>query len=113
MSLALHGIGVSKGIAIGKVHIIHHDPLEITEYCIPLLHLESEVARFENAVSLARLQLLNIRDRIPKNSTVDIAAFIEAHLLMLEARGEARYTGASKTGERRTSRPNQVVREPK
>ena len=84
MSLTLHGIGVSKGVAIGKVHIIYHDQMEITEYCIPLAHLEAEVARFEDAINLARLQLLNIRDRIPKNSTVDIAAFIEAHLLMLE-----------------------------
>jgi phosphotransferase system enzyme I (PtsI) len=84
VSLTLHGIGVSKGIAIGKVHIIHHDPVDITEYCIQLPHLEAEIVRFENAVSLARLQLLHLHDRIPKDSTVDIAAFIEAHLLMLE-----------------------------
>ncbi|OQY45079.1 MAG: phosphoenolpyruvate--protein phosphotransferase [Candidatus Parabeggiatoa sp. nov. 2] len=84
MSFSLHGIGVSKGIAIGKVHIINHDPVEVNEYCVPTLHLDKEVARFENALATARQQLLSIRDRIPKDATVDIAAFIDAHLLMLD-----------------------------
>ncbi len=83
MSLTLHGIGVSKGIAIGKVHIISHEPVEINEYCLPKQHLEQEIVRFENAISLARKQLQDIQDRIPKDTTVDIAAFIDAHLLML------------------------------
>jgi len=84
VSFSLHGIGVSKGIAIGKVHIINHDPVEVNEYCVPTLHLDKEVARFENALATARQQLLSIRDRIPKDATVDIAAFIDAHLLMLD-----------------------------
>ncbi len=84
MSLTLHGIGVSKGIAIGKVHIIKHEPVEITEYCLPNYALEEEIARFENAIAMARQQLQHIRDKVPKDATVDIAVFIDAHLLMLE-----------------------------
>ncbi|MDM8559243.1 phosphoenolpyruvate--protein phosphotransferase [Candidatus Parabeggiatoa sp. HSG14] len=84
MSLALHGIGVSKGIAIGRVHIIHREPVEINEYCLPEQHIEDEVARFENALAIAREQLLHISTRIPKDTTVDIATLIDAHLLMLD-----------------------------
>lgn len=84
MSLVLHGIGVSKGVAIGQVRIINRDPVEVSEYCLSSLHLDGEVTRLENAIRLAREQLLHIRDRVPKDSTVDIAAFIDAHLLMLE-----------------------------
>lgn len=84
MSFTLHGIGVSKGIAIGKVYIINHDPVEINEYSISTIHLDEEVARFENAISTARQQLLHIRDKIPTDATVDLAAFIDANLLMLE-----------------------------
>lgn len=84
MSLTLHGIGVSKGIAIGKVRIIKHEPVEITEYCLPNYALEEEIARFENAIAMARQQLQHVRDKVPKDATVDIAAFIDAHLLMLE-----------------------------
>jgi phosphotransferase system enzyme I (PtsI) len=84
VSFTLHGIGVSKGIAIGKVYIINHDPVEINEYSISTIHLDEEVARFENAISTARQQLLHIRDKIPTDATVDLAAFIDANLLMLE-----------------------------
>jgi phosphotransferase system enzyme I (PtsI) len=84
VSFTLHGIGVSKGIAIGQVYIINHDPVEISEYSISTIHLDEEVARFENAISTARQQLLHIRDKIPTDATVDLAAFIDANLLMLE-----------------------------
>ncbi len=84
MSFTLHGLGVSKGIAIGKVHIIRHDQVEVSEYTLSKHNLEEEVSRFENALAIARQQLLHIRDKAPKDTAVDIAAIIEAHLLMLD-----------------------------
>ncbi len=84
MSLILHGIGVSKGIAIGKVYILNHDQVEVNEYLLPKHRLDEEVARFENALEAARLQLQYLRTQIPKSSTVDLDAFLEAHLMMLE-----------------------------
>lgn len=84
MSFTLHGLGVSKGIAIGKVHIIRHDQVEVSEYTLSKHNLEEEVSRFEKALAIARQQLLHIRDKAPKDTAVDIAAIIEAHLLMLD-----------------------------
>jgi len=84
MSLELSGIGVSRGIAIGKAHIILRGSLEVLESAIPAELIEGEVARFMSAVSIARQQLENIRQRIPQTTRVDIAAFIDTHLLMLD-----------------------------
>ncbi len=84
MSLTLHGIGASKGIAIGKVHVLNHEDVEITEYCVPKQHLDDEVTRFRNALAIAQEQLRRVRDKTPKNKSVDIAAFIEVHLMMLD-----------------------------
>ncbi|MCK5876454.1 MAG: phosphoenolpyruvate--protein phosphotransferase, partial [Candidatus Marithrix sp.] len=80
MSLTLHGIGVSKGIAIGRVHVIRRDTLEITQKT--LTQVDTEVARFQNAIDLARQQLEHIKDQISKN--IDVAEFIDSHLLMLD-----------------------------
>ena len=77
MSLALSGIGVSRGVAIGKAHIIVRGSLEVLESAIPRELIEDEIARFLRAVDAARLQLKNLRDRIPQTTRVDIAAFIE------------------------------------
>ena len=84
MSLVLNGIGVSRGVAIGKAHIILRGSIEVLECAIPNALIEDEVARFLNAVETARLQLNSIRDRIPDGTRADIAAFIDTHLLMLD-----------------------------
>jgi len=84
MSLALSGIGVSRGVAIGKAHIILRGSVEVLESAIPEHLVEDEIARFLKAVEVARMQLEAIRKRIPANTGVDIAAFIETHLLMLD-----------------------------
>jgi phosphotransferase system enzyme I (PtsI) len=84
MTLALHGTGVSRGIAIGKIQIIQRDKLDIHESKISGDMIEAEVHRFEQAATTARQQLRAIRNRIPDETDTSIAAFIDAHLLMLE-----------------------------
>lgn len=84
MSIALHGIGVARGIAIGKAHILVRDQLEISEYCVAREFVEDEVRRLDEATVLARQQLRAIRGHIPRNTAPDIAAFIDTHVLMLE-----------------------------
>ncbi|MCV6639403.1 phosphoenolpyruvate--protein phosphotransferase [Candidatus Albibeggiatoa sp. nov. NOAA] len=83
MSFTLKGIGVSKGIAIGKIHIIDHDTIEVNEYTLSKQSLDDEVARFEDALVIARQQLQKIQKNIPKTAPEDVVTFIETHLLML------------------------------
>lgn len=83
MTIALHGVGVSRGIAIGKVHIVKRDQLDIREYSIKQHLIDDEIKRFENAVTNARQQLRAIREHIPESTSADIEEFIDTHLLML------------------------------
>lgn len=84
MTLSLHGMGVSRGIAIGRVHIIERGRLDIPEYHIEKDQVETETRRLVDAVSLAKQQLRAIRDHIPAATSPDIAPFIDTHLLMLD-----------------------------
>ena len=84
MRLALTGIGISRGVAIGRAHIIVRGSIEVQETVIPERLIEEEVARYLEAIAIARLQLRSIRERIPKETQVDITAFIDTHLLMLD-----------------------------
>jgi len=83
MSLALSGIGISRGIAIGKAHVIQRGTIEVLESSIPPKLIEDEVTRLLKAVQVARQQLEAIRQRVPENTRADIGAFIDTHLLML------------------------------
>ena len=84
MTLSLHGMGVSRGIAIGRVHIIERDRLDIPEYHIEKAQIETEAHRLLEAVTQAKQQLRAIRDHIPATTSPGIAPFIDTHLLMLD-----------------------------
>ena len=83
MTLELQGIGVSRGIAIGKAHILFHNQPDVREYLIPEFSIEQEVDRLLDAIEDARHQLKSIRDQIPANAPADVSSFIDTHLLML------------------------------
>ncbi|MGH8659953.1 MAG: phosphoenolpyruvate--protein phosphotransferase [Gammaproteobacteria bacterium] len=83
MSITLHGVGVSHGIAIGRLHILERDKLDIPEYRIKAKEVDTEITRLDVALEIARAQLRAVREHIPCGVSDDIADFIDAHLLML------------------------------
>ncbi|MDG4549157.1 MAG: phosphoenolpyruvate--protein phosphotransferase [Candidatus Contendobacter sp.] len=84
MPFSLHGIGVSRGYAIGRTYLLERNQPEITEYTIPDAIVEDEIQRFLSGLAMARQQLRDIRTRIPATAPSDVTAFIDTHLLMLE-----------------------------
>jgi phosphotransferase system enzyme I (PtsI) len=84
MTFILSGIGVSRGIAIGKAHVLQQDALEVRELRVAPDDLEQEVERYQQAVEVASRQLSAIRDQIPDATRKDIVEFIDTHLLMLQ-----------------------------
>jgi phosphoenolpyruvate-protein phosphotransferase (PTS system enzyme I) len=84
MSLLLTGIGVSRGIAIGKVHLLQRGKPDVIEYSIPSHLIEREVLRFRAALSIACEQLRSIRNAIPSDARQEVTDFIDTHLLMLD-----------------------------
>ncbi len=84
MTLSLHGTGVSRGIAIGRAHVIERGRLDIPEYHIDKGQTAAETRRLVDAVSQAKQQLRAIRTHIPAAAAPDIAPFIDTHLLMLD-----------------------------
>jgi len=84
MGLALNGISVSKGIAIGKAYLLKHDEVEVSEFIIPRPLLNEEVARYRAALKKTRQQLKMVRKRVAEHASADIAGFVDAHLLMLK-----------------------------
>jgi phosphotransferase system enzyme I (PtsI) len=82
--MTLVGLGVSRGVAIGRAHLLQRGQPEIVEYTLAAREVEREVRRFKSALAAARRQLGDIRKQIPEETARDIAAFIDTHLLMLE-----------------------------
>ncbi|OBS09119.1 phosphoenolpyruvate--protein phosphotransferase [Acidihalobacter prosperus] len=84
MSLLLNGIGVSRGIAIGRAYRYEQESPEIVERRLATADLPAEIRRFRRALQRAKAELKGVRDRIPENAPADVGTFIDTHLLMLE-----------------------------
>lgn len=84
MTISLQGLSISRGIAIGSVHLIEQNKINVYEYDIKNTLVEDEISRLNDAISEARLQLRVIRDYIPKHIQSDVADFIDTHLLILD-----------------------------
>lgn len=84
MTLALSGIGVGKGVGIGRAHVLRRGDAEISHYSVPEHFLADEIARYRAAVAAVRRQLEATRLQIPRDVPVDIVALIDVHLLMTE-----------------------------
>ncbi|MHB8254862.1 MAG: phosphoenolpyruvate--protein phosphotransferase [Acidiferrobacter sp.] len=81
--LALHGKGVSSGIAIGRAYVLKRERVKVPEYVVPGSQVEQEIERFLAAIDSARTELSEIRNHIPAGAPVEAASFLDTHLLIL------------------------------
>jgi phosphoenolpyruvate-protein phosphotransferase (PTS system enzyme I) len=84
VTFSLHGLGVSRGYAIGRVHIVSADEMIVTEYAVEGEQVDAEVRRLFDAVNQAKRQLRSVRSHLPTTPGADVAAFIDVHLMMIE-----------------------------
>ena len=84
MSILINGIAVSKGIAIGEAFVYTRDHGEIVEYTITEKQQAREIERFIKAQKKATKQLRDLRKKLEATTPLDILAFIDTHLLMME-----------------------------
>ncbi|MBS1169418.1 MAG: ptsP [Burkholderiaceae bacterium] len=82
-SFTLHGIPVSRGIAIGRAHLIAPAAMDVQHYLIEQEQVEAEVQRLENAITTAHKELENLWADLPKDSPVELGAFLDVHAMIL------------------------------
>jgi len=83
MTFALHGIPVSKGIAIGKAVLISRAALEVSHYLVEAGKEESEVQKLLDAFDQVRFELEQLRQGLPKEAPQEMAAFLDVHGMIL------------------------------
>jgi len=82
-SFTLHGISVSRGIAIGRAHLLAPAALDVQHYLISEEQVEAEVYRLQHAIVTVHKELQTIWSDLPKDSPAEIGAFIDVHALIL------------------------------
>ena len=82
-SFTLHGIPVSRGIAIGRAHLLAPAALDVKHYLIAEDRVEAEVQRLQDAITTVHKELQAIWKELPPDAPAELGAFIDVHALIL------------------------------
>src|SRR6266513_5106672 len=84
--IRFEGIGVSPGVAFGRIHVVREDMDEVVRYQIAPSQVTDEIGRFEAGLIQTRMQILEMQQRIAESIGAKDAAIFDAHLLVVEDR---------------------------
>ncbi|QBQ95999.1 phosphoenolpyruvate--protein phosphotransferase [Paraburkholderia pallida] len=83
MPFTLHGIPVSRGIAIGRAYLIAPAALDVDHYLIEPPQIEGEIERFRAGLALVERELDTLRADLAADAPTEMGAFIDVHLMIL------------------------------
>lgn len=83
MSFTLHGIPVSRGIAIGRAYLIAPAALDVDHYLIEPDQIGEEIARFHAAQEAVHAELDALREDLAADAPSEMGAFINVHSMIL------------------------------
>ena len=83
MSFTLHGIPVSRGIAIGRAYLIAPAALDVDHYLIEPTQIEGEVKRFRAAQQVVHQELDDLRADLAADAPTEMGAFLDVHSMIL------------------------------
>jgi phosphotransferase system enzyme I (PtsI) len=84
VSFALHGVGVSGGIAIGRAQLVSHATLEVAHYTITARQVAAEIERFTLAVHEVQRELEGLHNALTSGDAPgEFGAFLDVHWMIL------------------------------
>ena len=82
-SFTLQGIPVSRGITIGRAHLLRPAALDVQHYLIAQEQVEAEVQRLQMAITQVHKELQTIWSDLPVDAPTELGAFLDVHALIL------------------------------
>ncbi|MGO4326494.1 phosphoenolpyruvate--protein phosphotransferase [Cupriavidus sp. 2TAF22] len=90
MPFALHGIPVSRGVAIGRAHLLAPAALDVSHYLVDEDRLDDEVERLRSARAVVRAELAALKRDLPREAPEEMGAFLDVHAMILDDEALAR-----------------------
>ncbi len=88
MTLAIHGLAVARGVAIGRAVLVASGRVDVAHYFIAPEHVEKEIDRLRQAravvVDEIERLLASVATMGPKEAPHELSALLEVHLMLLQ-----------------------------
>ncbi|CAJ0774896.1 phosphoenolpyruvate-protein phosphotransferase [Burkholderiaceae bacterium 26] len=84
MPFTLHGIPVSRGISIGRAHMLARAALDVSHYLVDEDKVDAEVERLRSARATVRTELAALKRDLPTDVPEEMGAFLDVHAMILD-----------------------------
>ena len=88
MSFSIHGLAVSRGVAIGRAVLVASSRVDVAHYFIEASAVEREIQRLRDArdsvIEEIRRLLESVGQMGPKEAPHELSALLEVHLMLLQ-----------------------------
>ncbi|MGE0351180.1 phosphoenolpyruvate--protein phosphotransferase [Hydrogenophaga sp.] len=88
MTISVHGLAVSRGIAIGRAVIVASSRVDVAHYFIPVDQIESEIERLRQARNAVAEEITKVQHSLhdlgPNDAHPELTALLDVHLMLLQ-----------------------------
>ena len=84
MTFSLHGLAVSRGVAIGRAVLVASSRADVSHYFIEPDNTEAEITRVRISRNAVMDEILRLQTDLPKDAPHEIAALLDVHLMLLQ-----------------------------
>jgi phosphotransferase system enzyme I (PtsI) len=88
MTIAIHGLAVSRGVAIGRAVLVASSRVDVAHYFIEVANTEAEIARVRAGRDAVVEEIRRLQESItqmgPKEAPHELGALLDVHLMLLQ-----------------------------
>ncbi len=84
MTFSIHGLAVSRGIAIGRAVLVASSRADVAHYFIDASRTTEEITRVRVARNAVTEEITRLQKDLPKDAPHELAALLDVHLMLLQ-----------------------------
>lgn len=88
MTFSIHGLAVSRGVAIGRAVLVASSRMDVAHYFIDAKDVEAEITRVRNGRDTVIEEIHRLQDNVatmgPKEAPQELTALLDVHLMLLQ-----------------------------
>jgi phosphotransferase system enzyme I (PtsI) len=84
MTFSVHGLAVSRGIAIGRAVLVASSRADVAHYFIDAAKTVEEITRVRVSRNAVMDEILRLQQDLPKDAPHEITALLDVHLMLLQ-----------------------------
>jgi phosphotransferase system enzyme I (PtsI) len=84
MTFSIHGLAVSRGIAIGRAVLVASSRADVAHYFVDASQVEAEIQRVRASRNAVTEEITRLQRELPRDAPTELAALLDVHLMLLQ-----------------------------